>query len=165
MAKGLQRFHSGGDEHFITCSCYHRQPLLASARRRDLFLKFSKRSTKISVQRLGLCGYAEHFHLLIGKPGMRNLALAMQVFKQRVSCRFQRRNKKSADQIPLWQTGPPAFWQKRYYDFNVFSQRKHAEKLNYMHNNPVKRGVESRSCGAGAVSAFTDLANPGPCYV
>jgi hypothetical protein len=24
MPKGLKRFHSGGDEHFVTCSCYHR---------------------------------------------------------------------------------------------------------------------------------------------
>ena len=34
-----------------------------------------------------------------------------------------------------------AFWQKRYYDFNVFSERKHVEKLRYMHRNPVKRGL------------------------
>jgi hypothetical protein len=25
------------------------------------------------------------------------------------------------------------FWQARYYDFNVFTQRKHVEKLKYMH--------------------------------
>jgi hypothetical protein len=36
---------------------------------------------------------------------------------------------------------PPAFWQKRYSDFNVFSERKHAEKLKYLHNNPVKWGL------------------------
>jgi len=34
-----------------------------------------------------------------------------------------------------------SFWQRRYYDFNVFSQRKIFEKLRYMHNNPVKRGL------------------------
>ncbi len=33
------------------------------------------------------------------------------------------------------------FWLARYYDFNVFSQRKVAEKLRYMHANPVKRGL------------------------
>ena len=32
-------------------------------------------------------------------------------------------------------------WQKRYYDFNVFSARKRTEKLRYMHRNPVKRGL------------------------
>jgi putative transposase len=33
------------------------------------------------------------------------------------------------------------FWQARYYDFNVYSARKHIEKLRYMHRNPVKRGL------------------------
>ncbi|HEV2961704.1 MAG TPA: transposase, partial [Candidatus Angelobacter sp.] len=34
-----------------------------------------------------------------------------------------------------------AFWQKRYYDFNVFSEKKHVEKLRYIHRNPVTRGL------------------------
>jgi putative transposase len=34
-----------------------------------------------------------------------------------------------------------AFWQPRSHDFNVFTQRKHVEKLRYMHRNPVKRGL------------------------
>jgi putative transposase len=34
-----------------------------------------------------------------------------------------------------------AFWQRRYYDFNVFREAKHMEKLRYMHRNPVKRGL------------------------
>jgi putative transposase len=32
-------------------------------------------------------------------------------------------------------------WQKRFYDFNVWSQRKESEKLHYMHQNPVVRGL------------------------
>src|ERR1700688_5029751 len=31
------------------------------------------------------------------------------------------------------------FWQRRFYDFNVWSQNKFVEKLQYMHMNPVKR--------------------------
>ncbi len=31
------------------------------------------------------------------------------------------------------------FWQRRFYDFNVWSARKVKEKLDYMHANPVKR--------------------------
>ena len=30
------------------------------------------------------------------------------------------------------------FWQRRYYDFNVYSRAKAKEKLHYMHANPVK---------------------------
>ena len=34
-------------------------------------------------------------------------------------------------------------WQRRFYPFNVFTERKRLEKLNYMHHNPVKRGLVS----------------------
>jgi hypothetical protein len=33
----------------------------------------------------------------------------------------------------------PAFWQRRFYDFNVWSEKKLKEKLHYMHRNPVDR--------------------------
>jgi REP-associated tyrosine transposase len=36
------------------------------------------------------------------------------------------------------------FWQPRYYDFNVWSEHKRTEKLDYIHNNPVKRGLVTR---------------------
>ena len=32
-------------------------------------------------------------------------------------------------------------WQRRFYPFNVYSEKKRLEKLDYMHNNPVKRGL------------------------
>jgi putative transposase len=34
-----------------------------------------------------------------------------------------------------------AFWQARFYDFNVYTRRKKIEKLHYMHANPVVRGL------------------------
>jgi putative transposase len=36
---------------------------------------------------------------------------------------------------------PAKIWQKRFYDFNVWTEQKHIEKLRYMHRNPVKRGL------------------------
>jgi len=44
---------------------------------------------------------------------------------------------------PLWST-PTAVghvWQRRFYDFVVFSEKKRVEKLRYMHRNPVERGL------------------------
>ncbi len=32
-------------------------------------------------------------------------------------------------------------WQRRFYDFEVWSERKRIEKLRYLHRNPVKRGL------------------------
>ncbi len=34
-------------------------------------------------------------------------------------------------------------WQRRFYPFNVYSDKKRLEKLDYMHHNPVKRGLVS----------------------
>jgi len=33
----------------------------------------------------------------------------------------------------------PAFWQRRFYDFNVWSEKKVRGELIYMHRNPVAR--------------------------
>ena len=35
------------------------------------------------------------------------------------------------------------FWQARYHDFNVLTHNKRVEKLHYMHQNPVTRGLVS----------------------
>ena len=47
--------------------------------------------------------------------------------------------------MKLWTEAPAetlrSFWQRRFYDFNVWSAKKRIEKLNYMHRNPVKRGL------------------------
>lgn len=32
-------------------------------------------------------------------------------------------------------------WQPRYYGFNVYTEAKAREKLDYMHKNPVKAGL------------------------
>ena len=35
----LKRYYGAQDLHFITCSCYHRLPMLGTARRRNWFLQ------------------------------------------------------------------------------------------------------------------------------
>lgn len=32
-------------------------------------------------------------------------------------------------------------WQRGGYDLNIWSEKKRREKLTYLHNNPVKRGL------------------------
>jgi REP element-mobilizing transposase RayT len=64
MPKGLRRFHNTGQRHFITCSCYRRQPFLGSARRRDYFLKiFEEVRQKYDLVVWGYVVMPEHFHV------------------------------------------------------------------------------------------------------
>jgi len=78
-----------------------------------------------------LTGYVvmpEHVHLLISEPERGELSLVMQMLKQLTS-----RKLRTPDRV--------RFWQVRYYDFPVWSERKRIEKLRYMHRNPVERGL------------------------
>ena len=104
MPKGLRRIHGGGDWHFITCSCYRRQQFLASARRKDLFLRILE---EVRVKHNFIVGgyvvMPEHFHLLISEPARGSLSLSMQVLKQRVS-RACRKKQRQRMQVNLWAT-------------------------------------------------------------
>jgi REP element-mobilizing transposase RayT len=89
----------------------------------------------------------EHVHLLISEaPGV-TPAKVIQVFKQRVSRRMRGKRRTPKNQLALRFREPHGelrrFWQRRYYDFNIYSRKKLWEKLDYMHANPVeKRLVE-----------------------
>ncbi len=84
----------------------------------------------------------EHFHLLISEPAAGDPSVVMKVLKQRTARRLLPRRRAANGQAELWsQAGPRHFWQKRFYDFNVWSRRKEVEKLRYLHRNPVKRGL------------------------
>src|ERR1700731_2996805 len=88
MPTGLRRYYDAGDLHFITCSCYHREPWLDSDERRDLFLNILEEVRK--EHRFVVLGYVvmpEHFHLLMSEPQVGTPSTAMQSVKQRFAQR------------------------------------------------------------------------------
>jgi putative transposase len=73
----------------------------------------------------------EHVHLLLNEPERSTLAQAIKSLKQGVARRLALRAEDS-------------FWQARYYDFNVWSEKKFVEKLRYIHRIPVTPGLVAR---------------------
>jgi len=150
MPKGLKRRYGQGHLHFITCSCYRRLPLLRSIRSRNLFGQILGEVR--DCHGFALVGYVvmpEHIHLLISEPAKGSPSTVLQVLKQRVSRRLRHKPRRhaSATQLSLpfdrADHSLPQFWQPRFYDFNVWSQKKKIEKLQSMPRNPVKRGLVS----------------------
>lgn len=136
MPWDLERWHGGHDLHFITFSCYHRQPLLDTARRRDLFLTVLEQvRRRYGWVVLGYVVMPEHVHLLVSEPPQRKLATAIQALKLGFARRVL------AEQRRHQVTQPLRIWQARYYDFNVNTPAKRVEKLRYLHRNPVRRGL------------------------
>jgi len=135
MTAGLKRYYGFGDCHFITCSCYRRQPLLAAPRRRDLFLaELEQVRRRYRMVVLGYVVMPEHFHLLLSEPQEESLSTVMQALKLGFARRVLAARRAG-------KVGPSRIWQARFYDFNVWSERKRIEKLRYMHRNPVKRDL------------------------
>ena len=83
MRHNLKRYYGAGHLHFVTCSCYRRQPLLGTPRRRDLFLRVLEQVRK-RYQRV-VVGYVvmpEHIHLLISEPQQKNRSEERRVGKE-----------------------------------------------------------------------------------
>ena len=117
------------DLHFLTFSCYRRQAKLAAPQACSSFERSLEQTRR--AYEFGIVGYVvmpEHVHLLVSEPETASLATAMQALKQSVARR-----------LALRATEP--FWQARYYDFNVWTEKKRIEKLRYIHRNPVARGL------------------------
>ena len=128
MPWGLVRFQQSHCLHFITFTCYRRQPFLDTVRAKNVFersFEQTRRSYRLDV--IGYVVMPEHVHLLLSEPERATLARAIQALKQSVSQKL-----KAPD---------GRFWQTRYYDFNVFTAAKRVEKLKYIHRNPVHRGL------------------------
>jgi putative transposase len=144
LPRNLKRYQQTGECHFITFSCFRRQPLLKYPKRRDLFLRVLEETRKqFQFVVIGYVVMPEHVHLLLSEPERGSLALALQILKQTSSRKLRNTRKKtSAAQQSLFDLNLPGdhFWQKRYYDFNVRTEKKRVQKLRYIHNNPVERG-------------------------
>lgn len=146
MPKGLKRYYGKGDLHFLTFSCYRRLPFLGNKYARDSFLKELERVRRERVfQLVGYVVMPNHVHLLMSEPERGTVSTVLQLLKQRVS-RKMRKNRRGSlrgqRSFLFCDDGEAkAFWQPRFYDFNVYSSGKMREKLNYMHANPVIRGL------------------------
>ena len=153
MTEGLHRFYGGNDLHFLTFSCYQRQPLFRNEANCDLFLTILDRVRR--RYRLVVLGYVvmpEHVHLLVSEPQRETLSTAVQALKLGFVRSLEggganpmsRKNGETWGTPILHPSGPTVpkrFWQARFYDFNVWTELKRIEKLRYIHRNPVARGL------------------------
>jgi putative transposase len=145
MRNPLRRHYGRGDLHFVTFSCYRRRPLLGTARARNRFVRILEEvRSRHAYKLIGYVVMPEHVHLLLSEPEKGTPSTVLQVLKQKVSRVLHGKGKKTVPgQLSLAFPGSVmeagAFWQRRFYDFNVYSRKKLREKLEYMHANPVVR--------------------------
>ena len=129
MPLGLERRHNLGHLHFITFSCHNRLPYLDSSKPKEILEQVIERARR--SHNFLLYAYVlmpEHVHLLLSEP--KSLSSTLRVIK--------------GESSKLLKGSHNHFWQPRYYDFNVFTTRKFKEKIQYIHRNPVTRGLVTK---------------------
>ena len=132
--------------HFLTFSCYKRRRLLDVDRAKKIVLGVL--NSHLSRQKgrcIGFVVMPNHVHAVVWFPLDNQISEFLKQWKKRSSVQIKR----------LLRTGVVSYgrridledpvWQAGFYSFNIYSPKKLLEKLNYMHQNPVRAGLATRA--------------------
>ncbi|MCX6827078.1 MAG: transposase [candidate division Zixibacteria bacterium] len=166
--KTCKRFNTPFHAHELTFSCLNRRPFLSQTKP-CLFLIESIIMAK-SKHHFALWAYVfmpEHIHLLIWpNEEAYSISAIMHSIKQSTSRKafiYLRKNNPAG--LKHFVTGqkntPYRFWMDGSgYDRNIFSNEAIKSSIDYIHNNPVKRGLVSAP-GDWQWSSYKDWAGIG----
>ena len=127
-----------GHRHFVTFTTYKRRNFLTPERTRDIVVEVLQKC--LGTHQTLCAGFVvmpNHVHAILFGPETFVVSRFVQVWKKTSSYRIKRFYERELnhyldacpDHGPIWQSG--------FYDFNVESDKKNNEKLDYMHDNPV----------------------------
>ena len=148
-----RHFYGLNQLHYITTSTYRRAQLFdAEHFKRQFVATRQDLREELSFRIVGHVLMPEHFHVLLWPSELSNPSQIMQKLEGRTAkfiLKNLRHNRNFAwctrmlNRLQLPQTvhhhARHRVWQRRFYDFNAWSEKKIQEKLEYMHNNPVER--------------------------
>jgi len=157
MPSRLRRIDEYGHTHFVTVSCYRRlQFFRHDAVKRVLVAGMHQTREKLGIRWLGYVIMPEHVHLLVFPTLLHSddfvpISTVLHDLKQyagrhgkaALRCIWADRGSLGTRPMDAWArgTGPKPFWKPRAYDFNVVHERALHQKLDYIHKNPVTRGL------------------------
>ena len=143
-----RRIHGAGTYvHYVTFSCYKRRKLLSpDVCKRIVIGTLGSQLARQNGICLGFVVMLDHIHAMLWFPEEHQISLCMNKWKDLTSKQISAIYVK--DYSAYWEKleDRDAVWQARYYDFNVYSEQKMHEKLEYMHNNPVRAGLVKEIC-------------------
>jgi putative transposase len=154
--KRVKHFHEPGDFHELTFSCYRRSQLLTNDLWRLLLCQSIDRA--VSSHQFALVAFVlmpEHVHLLVLSPitSVSGVSRLLADIKRPFSGRIKNLLVKDRDPLlsrltvverpgklafRFWQEGPG-------YDRNLSSKAAVLAAIDYIHLNPVRRGLVARA--------------------
>jgi len=157
MPSRLVRHDAPNTIHFLTISCFKRLPFFRhDPVKLSLIEAMVATREKYPIRWIGYVIMPEHIHVVVVPQAMRSDALTpisdvLNYFKGRCghdakeALRDVWRHRRSLRDKRLDASatgdGDKPIWKPRGYDFTVVNDKKLLEKLRYIHNNPVRRGL------------------------
>jgi len=131
-----------GGYHFVTFSTYQRRQFLAPERTRSIVVEVLQ--TCLQTHRAYCHGFVvmpNHVHAILSVAPEATIASFLQAWKKTSSYRIKRFYAQELTKYHNLCPDKCSIWQAKFYDFNLESDQKYLEKLNYMHDNPVVVGL------------------------
>lgn len=149
--KMIRHYHEPGHLHELTFSCYRRLPLLTNdSWRFELVRSMEEAGKAAEMDLLGYVIMPEHLHLLV-QPRQSSakislyLARIKQPFSKRIKGLLAASGSALLERLTVRERAGKLtfrFWQEGAgYDRNLFTPAAIRASLEYIHNNPVKRGL------------------------
>jgi putative transposase len=147
--RNLHRFEASGGTRFLTFSCNHRWQLFKNDTIKDAFAQHLENLRQQKAFRL--CAWVvmpEHVHLLLNpaptSTGRRVVTQIKASFARRVIARWIELKAPILPKL-IDGKGKYHFWLPGGgHDRNIFSADEYKEKFNYIHDNPVRRGLVAK---------------------
>jgi putative transposase len=168
--KRVKHYHEPGDLHELTFSCYRRLPLLTNDEwRRQLARTIDAANRGSAMKLVAFVFMPEHIHLIVepydSNPDIGHyLAGIKQPFSKWVKAQLEDASSHLLRQLTVrerpgktcfrfWQEGPG-------YDRNLQKLSTIEASIDYLHNNPVRRGFVERAVDWKWSSASWYLLDP-----
>lgn len=153
VAKHRRRYNEGGEPRELTFSCYQGYPLLSSDRTREWFREALEAArSKFDYQLWAYVLMPEHVHLLVAPGTAGEMSGFLQAVKEAVARKAIAYVRATA---PAWLARLTVregrrirhrFWQPGGgYDRNVTEAATLRSMIDYLHANPVRRGLVPRA--------------------
>jgi putative transposase len=153
--KRIKHFHEPGDIHELTFSCYKRLPLLTNNPWRTALSRcIDEACLQVGGKLAAFVYMPEHVHLLVWglsskeavsallirvkQPLSSQVKADLELKQSKLQSKLMVRDRPGRVVFHFWQEGPG-------YDRNLYTQKAVLASLDYIHNNPVKRGLRLRA--------------------
>lgn len=142
-----RRFEEPGHARFLTFSCYHRLALLDNSAIRDLFSRrLDESRSQLGFRLIAWVVMPNHIHLLLlpqlpKHPVPAILRALKEPFARDVIARWRQLDAPVLSRL-VDGRGHARFWQRGGgYDRNIYTDEVLLKTIEYMHANPVRRGL------------------------